>query len=88
MSDPPLRTFETAPSRPMTNRTATRPWRFGLLREAVLVAETEATEVLAHDALDDLRREATVDLRRAHADLAERLVWCEPPRRPWPEPKP
>ena len=33
--------------------------------QTVLVAETEATEVLTNDALDDLRREATVDLRGA-----------------------
>src|SRR4051794_8572916 len=32
-----------------------------VVAEAVLVAETEAAEVLANDALDDLRREAAVD---------------------------
>src|SRR5262249_27828623 len=39
-----------------------------VVAEAVLVAQAEATEVLAHDALDDLGREAAADARRAHAD--------------------
>src|ERR1019366_8143812 len=36
---------------------------------SVLVAEPETTEVLTNDALDDLRRQTTVDLRRAFAKL-------------------
>src|SRR6185436_8856698 len=43
------------------HRDATLEVRVGA--EAVLVAETEAAEVLANDALDDLGREAPVDLR-------------------------
>ena len=41
----------------------------GVVAQPVLVAEPEAAEVLAHDALDDLGREAAAHARGAHADL-------------------
>ena len=53
----------------MTKRTDDAALEVRVVAQAVLVAEAEATEVLANDALDDLGREAAVDLRRAHADL-------------------
>jgi len=46
----------------MTNFTANAALEVRVRTEPVLVAETETTEVLANDALDDLRREATVHL--------------------------
>src|SRR5262249_20248856 len=41
----------------------------GVVAQTVLVAEAEASEVLAHDALDHLGREAAAHGRRAHANL-------------------
>ena len=68
MSLPPSAVIATAPLRSMTNFTRDAPLQVGVVAHAVLVAKAEATEVLAHDALDDLGRQAPVDARRALAN--------------------
>ena len=66
----------------MTNFTADATLEGRVVAKSVFVAEAEATEVLTNDALDDFRRETTVDRASFLGGASGFFVWCAPPRRP------